>query len=41
MEEFAYSHRWLLFPLMWAVFGAWGMWLHHRRQQETLELMKA
>ncbi len=40
MADFAYSYWWLVFPLMWAVSGAWGMWLHHRRQLDTLELMK-
>ena len=40
MEDFAFSYWWLMFPLMWMAFGAWGMWLRHRRQQDTLEVMK-
>ncbi len=40
MEDFAFSYWWLIFPVMWMVSGAWGMWLHHRRQQATLEVMK-
>ncbi len=40
MEDFAFSYWWLIFPVMWMVSGAWGMWLHYRRQQATLEVIK-
>ncbi len=37
---FAFAYWWLIFPLMWFVFGLFGMWAHHRRQSAALELMK-
>ena len=40
MEEFAWRFWWLIFPIMWFVFGIFGMALKHRRDGQALELMK-
>jgi hypothetical protein len=40
MQDFAMAYWWLIFPIMWFVSSLFGMWMHHRRQQDTLELMK-
>ncbi len=40
MQDFAMAYWWLIFPIMWFVFGLWGMWLTHQRQQAAMELMK-
>lgn len=40
MEQFAFAYWWLIFPIMWFVFGMFGMWMGHRRQRDTLELMR-
>ena len=40
MEHFAFAYWWLIFPVMWMLSGMVGMWFAHRRQHDTLELMK-
>jgi len=40
LESFAFAYWWLIFPLMWFLSGMFGMWLHHRRQNAALDLMK-
>ncbi len=35
-----FAYWWLIFPLMWFVFGIFGMWAHHSRQRAALDLMK-
>lgn len=40
MQEFAWTYWWLIFPIMWFVFGIFGMGFAHRREQAKLELMK-
>ena len=37
---FAFAYWWLIFPIMWFVFGIFGMWAHHSRQRAALDLMK-
>lgn len=41
MEQFAFAYWWLVFPLMWFVFGMFGMWMSYRRQKDALEAMKS
>ncbi len=40
MEEFAREYWWLVFPMMWFVFGIFGMWMNARRHRDTIDLMK-
>jgi hypothetical protein len=40
MQEFAWSYWWLIFPVMWCVFGIFGMAFWSRRERARLELMK-
>ncbi len=40
MDEFAWRFWWLIFPIMWFVFGIFGMALKHRRDRDALDLMK-
>lgn len=40
MEDLVRSYWWLVFPLMWFVFGTFGMALAARRERAALELMK-
>ena len=40
MEQFAFAYWWLIFPIMWFIFGMFGMWMAHRRHRDTIELMK-
>jgi len=40
MDEFARHYWWLIFPLMWFVFGIFGMALAHRRDRDAMDLMK-
>ncbi len=40
MDEFAWRFWWLIFPIMWFVFGIFRMALKHRSDRDTLELMK-
>ncbi len=40
MEQFAFAYWWLIFPIMWFIFGIFGMWMAHRRHRDTIELMK-
>ncbi len=40
MEHFFWSFWWLIFPLMWFVFGGFGMWMSNRRHRDTIDLMK-
>lgn len=40
MENFAFAYWWLIFPIMWMLSRMVGMWFAHRRQHDTLELMK-
>ncbi len=40
MLHFAFAFWWLIFPIMGFVSGLFGMWTSHRRQRDTLELMK-
>ncbi len=32
---------WLIFPVMGFVFGGYNMYLHHRRSQQAMEVLKA
>jgi hypothetical protein len=41
MEDLFRSYWWLLFPIMWFVFGAWDRWLSYRRSRDALDLIKA
>lgn len=38
--DFLFRFWWLVFPLGWLVFGLARMWLHHRRHNATLELLR-
>ena len=40
MQEFAFAYWWLIFPLMWFVFGIFGMALAHQRERTRMDLMK-
>ncbi len=40
MEPFFWHFWWLIFPIMWFVFGGFGMWMSNRRHRDTIELMK-
>jgi hypothetical protein len=40
VEQFAFAYWWLIFPIMWFIFGMFGMWMAHRRHRDTIELMK-
>lgn len=40
MREFAWSFWWLIFPIMWFVFGIVGMAFRHQRDRHALDLMK-
>jgi hypothetical protein len=40
MHEFAWTYWWLIFPIMWFVFGIVGMAFRHQRDRHALELMK-
>ena len=40
MERFLFAYWWLVFPLMWFVFGLFGMWTRYAQHRNTLDLMK-
>ena len=40
MEDLFRSYWWLLFPIMFFVFGAWDRWLAYRRSQDRLDLLR-
>ncbi len=40
MDPFFWHFWWLIFPIMWFFFGGFSMWMHSRRQRDTIELMK-
>lgn len=40
MEDLFRSYWWLLFPVMWFVFGAWDRWLSYRRSRDALDLIR-
>ncbi len=40
MDDFAHEYWWLVFPMMWFVFGMFGMWMSNRRHRDQMELMK-
>jgi hypothetical protein len=40
MEDLFRSYWWLLFPVMFFVFGAWDRWLAYRRSQDRLDLLR-
>jgi hypothetical protein len=40
MHEFAWTYWWLIFPVMWGVFGIFGMMMASQRERARLELMK-
>jgi hypothetical protein len=40
VEQFAFAYWWLIFPIMWFIFGMFGMWMAHRRHRDTIDLMK-
>jgi hypothetical protein len=41
MENFLFSFWWLIFPIMWFVFGFFGMYMRHRRHRDAMEVLKA
>lgn len=40
MEELFRSYWWLLFPVMWFLFGAFDRWLSYKRSRDTLDLIR-
>lgn len=41
METFFYSFWWLIFPIGFALFGAWDRWLAYKRSKDRLDLLRA
>ncbi len=40
-HHFFFAFWWLIFPLSWFVFGAFGMWLNYRRHRDHMDLLKS
>ena len=40
MHTYFWHFWWLVFPLSWFAFGAFGMWMRNQRHRDTLDLMK-
>ncbi len=40
MEDYAYRFWWLIFPIMWFVFGAFRMVMRANEHRATLEMMR-
>jgi hypothetical protein len=40
VENFLFSFWWLIFPIMWFVFGFFGMFLRYRRHRDAMDLLK-
>jgi hypothetical protein len=38
--EFVFSFWWLIFPLMGFFYGAYGMYLNHRRSQQAMDILR-
>ncbi len=39
--QFMFAYWWLVFPLMWFVFGLLRMWMRYREHRYTLEVMQS
>jgi len=39
--DFAFGFWWLIFPLMGFAYGGFNMFLHYRRSQQAMEVLKA